>query len=133
MVWPFLPGSVWPARRWQTTFRRLFEQWPDRVRLCPVLGGGRKKLLKLVREFGLEGVVSKRRDSVYKPGDRPGTWVKHKVQQSDDFLVGGFMRGAGGLEELLVGERDDRGLRFVESVKDGFVPHTKRQVLDRLH
>ena len=76
--------------------------------------------------------MAKRRDSIYQPGERPGTWVKHKIHASDDFVVGGFLPGANGFEELLVGRWDADRLMFVESVRNGFVPWTKELVLESI-
>src|SRR5438874_11345382 len=40
--------------------------------------------LEAVREFGLEGVVAKRRDSTYVPGARAADWLKvHAVGRMD--------------------------------------------------
>jgi ATP-dependent DNA ligase len=36
-------------------------------------------LVKAAREQGLEGVVGKRKDSLYEPGKRSGAWIKHRL------------------------------------------------------
>jgi bifunctional non-homologous end joining protein LigD len=85
-------------------------------------------LLEKIQEFGLEGVVAKRRDSIYLPGQRPGSWVKKKIQQTDEFIVGGYIPDTHGVDELLVGRYADKKFMFVECVKNGFVPATRRHV-----
>ena len=37
------------------------------------------ELIPLVKEFGFEGVVAKRKDSCYEIGKRTGAWVKYKL------------------------------------------------------
>jgi hypothetical protein len=33
-----------------------------------------------LKEFGFEGIVAKRKDSLYESGKRTGAWVKHRGQ-----------------------------------------------------
>jgi bifunctional non-homologous end joining protein LigD len=48
------------------------------------------EVLAATRERGLEGVVAKRRGSLYLPGVRNGAWVKHKHRRTESFLVSGW-------------------------------------------
>jgi DNA ligase D-like protein (predicted ligase) len=99
------------------------------VKHSPVLDGTSSAILASVQQFGFEGVVAKRRDSIYVPGEEPGTWQKHKTQQSDEFIIGGYIGSARAVEEVLVGKREAGGMRFVDSVRIGFVPATRSTVL----
>jgi len=47
-------------------------------------------LIRVVKEFGLEGVIAKRKDSFYESGKRSGAWVKYKVNKGQEFVIGGF-------------------------------------------
>jgi ATP-dependent DNA ligase len=38
------------------------------------------ELIPLVKEFGFEGIVAKRKDSCYESGKRSGAWAKYNVQ-----------------------------------------------------
>jgi ATP-dependent DNA ligase len=40
------------------------------------------ELIPLVKEFGFEDIIAKRKDSCYEAGQRSGAWVKYKVKQS---------------------------------------------------
>jgi bifunctional non-homologous end joining protein LigD len=57
-------------------------------------GAGHDLFLR-TRENGLEGIVGKRLDSSYEPGKRTGTWVKVKNQRRQEFVIGGWVPGAG--------------------------------------
>lgn len=59
------------------------------------VGEGRA-LLEAAARQGLEGVVAKRLDSNYRPGRRSGDWIKVRLKQRQDFVIGGWMRGQGG-------------------------------------
>jgi len=91
------------------------------------------QLLDAVKAHGFEGVVAKRKFSLYEGGERSGAWQKKKTQQSDDFLVGGYLPGNSGLSELVVGRKGDDGLMYWSSVKSGFVPRVKGLIREALH
>ncbi len=61
--------------------------------------------------IGLEGIVSKRRDSPYRAG-RHDSWLKVKCANREEFVVIGFSDPAGGrqgLGALLLGYYDPQG------------------------
>jgi len=107
-----------------------FNALPKNVQFSPILAGSASKILSHVREFEFEGVVAKRLDSIYVAGQTSDKWQKQKTQRSDDFLVGGYIPSRYGIEQLVVGEKRDDDLYFVESVKNGFVPSTRQKVFD---
>jgi bifunctional non-homologous end joining protein LigD len=84
-------------------------------------------------ENGLEGIIAKRRDSLYEAGKRSRDWLKIKEVTSEDFVAGGFTPGAGSRKEtfgaLLLGYYDDdNNLRYAGNVGSGF----SREVLSEL-
>jgi DNA ligase D-like protein (predicted ligase) len=114
--------------RMEESFRALVKP----LDLSPILQGSAAKVLQQVRAFEFEGVVAKRKDSIYLPGQTPGTWQKHKTQRSDDFLIGGYIPGAHGIDQLVVGELRDGKLHYADSVKNGFVAATRRRVFEAI-
>jgi len=74
------------------------------------------------RVEGWEGVIAKRRDSVYEQ-KRSKHWLKMKCELSQDFVVGGFTDPLGkrvGLGALLVGYMDGDDFVFAGKVGTGF-------------
>jgi bifunctional non-homologous end joining protein LigD len=75
------------------------------------LDGG-ADLLEAARRQGLEGIVSKRTDSPYRPGKRTGEWIKTRVWKRQEFVIGGYIPGEGSrakrVGSLLVGYYDRR-------------------------
>src|SRR3954471_10771176 len=59
------------------------------IRLLDHFEGEGEVLYEQVRKLGLEGIVGKRMDSVYKPG-RSAAWVKIRTRRTEDFVVVGF-------------------------------------------
>src|SRR6058998_2561203 len=50
---------------------------------------------RAAQELGVEGIMAKRRDAPYRPGERAKSWLKIKVTQRMEAVVGGFTRGRG--------------------------------------
>jgi ATP-dependent DNA ligase len=71
---------------------------------------------------GWEGVIAKRRDSLYEHRRSPH-WLKMKCEASQEFVVGGFTDPQGGrvgLGALLVGYFEHEDLIFAGKVGTGF-------------
>ena len=75
------------------------------------LDGG-ADLLEAARRQGLEGIVSKRTDSPYRPGKRTGEWTKTRLWKRQEFVIGGYIPGEGSrakrVGSVLVGYYDKR-------------------------
>ena len=53
-----------------------------RIRIAEQFAATANDMLAAVRQQQLEGVVGKRRDSLYEPGKRSGSWVKYRSHSS---------------------------------------------------
>jgi DNA ligase D-like protein (predicted ligase) len=89
-------------------------------------------MLRFVREHRLEGVVAKDADSAYEPGQRSGRWSKHRINQGQEFVVGGYTPGTNGFDALIVGVYEGRDLLFAARVRAGFIPATRREVFAQI-
>ncbi|MBV9857959.1 MAG: non-homologous end-joining DNA ligase [Streptosporangiaceae bacterium] len=91
-------------------------------------------------EHGLEGVVAKRLDSRYEPGERTGSWRKIKNSLRQEVVVAGWKPGkgnrAGQIGSLLVGintpHGTPKGLVYAGHVGTGFTVATLRMLGERL-
>ena len=78
-------------------------------------------------------MVAKRKGSLYEPGERSDAWQKLKLENQQEFVIGGHRpAGSNGIDALLVGYHDHTGLRFAGKVRAGFVPHLRREVFKAL-
>jgi len=85
-----------------------------------VVGNG-EAFFRHATELGLEGMVSKRRGSPYRPG-RNTDWLKTKVLRRQEFVIGGFTLPEGarqGVGAILIGYYEDRHLRWAGKVGTG--------------
>ena len=114
--------------------RTLLAQVIDgsRVLLSEPLPGTVPQIEAAVRNLQLEGVVAKRRASIYQPGRRSQSWIKVKFNRHERFVVGGFKPRGEWFESLLVGVRQGRALLFSGKVRAGFTPRLRADVMQRL-
>jgi bifunctional non-homologous end joining protein LigD len=97
------------------------------------LPGTPDEIVQAVAEVGLEGVVAKRRDSTYEPGIRSRAWLKFKLQQRQEFVVGGYKPENRSFQSLVVGYYEAKALHFAGRVKAGFTPARRAAVFEQLH
>jgi len=64
-------------------------------------------LFDLVKEKGLEGVVAKKKSSLYWQGKRSKDWIKFKVLDSDDCVICGYIIKEKSMTSLILGQYDD--------------------------
>ncbi len=76
--------------------------------------------LEVVAEYGLEGVVAKRREGRYVPGARSADWLKCHVTPRADVVLGGLVTDAHGARTVLCGLANDDG--SLTHVADAAVP-----------
>jgi bifunctional non-homologous end joining protein LigD len=92
------------------------------------LPGRPQEVIDAVSSLGLEGVIAKRRNSRYTPGERHSSWLKLKLDRQQEFVIGGYRPGTYGVDALLVGYYENGDLRFAAKVRAGFTPHLRREV-----
>jgi bifunctional non-homologous end joining protein LigD len=105
----------------------------QRIVLSEVFDVPAETMLAAVKQQGLEGVVAKRKDSLYESGKRSGAWVKHRVNAGQEFVIGGYTPGPHGIDAIIVGYYYGRDLKYVARTRNGFVPASRRSVFQRLH
>jgi DNA ligase D-like protein (predicted ligase) len=102
------------------------------IRYAEELHGSVPELLKAVRAYGFEGLVAKRRDSVYEPGKRSGAWRKVRVNQGQEFVIGGYTVGGNPFDALVFGYYEGDDLIFVARTRNGFTPMLRRQLFAKM-
>jgi DNA ligase D-like protein (predicted ligase) len=88
------------------------------------------ELIRAAKKIELEGIIAKRKGSLYEPGQRSGAWLKYKINRSQEFVIGGYTPG-NPFDALIVGYYDRRKLLFAAKVRNGFVAHSWREVARR--
>jgi DNA ligase D-like protein (predicted ligase) len=97
----------------------------DPIRESPTLEASLPDLIQAVKAQGLEGLVAKRRDSRYEPGQRSGAWAKMRVNQAQEFVIGGYTVGGRIFDALVFGYYNGARLIYVARTRNGFTPSSR--------
>ncbi|MGV9675036.1 ATP-dependent DNA ligase [Nocardia sp. NPDC003482] len=131
----YLDGTSLLRKRYADR-RRVLEALAGRAPslvVPPRLDGPGAEALRYSQEQGMEGVVAKRRDSVYLPGKRGHSWVKTRNWRTQQVVVGGYRRSdARQFASLLVGVPHDGRLYYVGRVGTGFSDQEMAELAARL-
>ncbi|MBA8795177.1 bifunctional non-homologous end joining protein LigD [Friedmanniella endophytica] len=107
-----------------------------RIQVPPTFEGDLAGAEAASRQLRLEGVVAKRRTSVYQPGSRAHTWLKIKNFHTQEVVVGGWKPGQGrrdgGVGSLLLGIPGPDGLAYVGKVGTGWTDAMLTEIEARL-
>jgi bifunctional non-homologous end joining protein LigD len=101
----------------------LLKNPPGVIRYSASLEQDITKLLAHARKLGLEGIIGKRKESVYEAGERSGAWVKLKLHHEQEMVIGGYTDPTGSRPHfgaLLVGYYKNKKLQFAGKVGTGF-------------
>jgi bifunctional non-homologous end joining protein LigD len=104
----------------------------DPLRLSATLDAPLNDLVPKMKNLGLEGLIAKRRGSIYQSGERTRSWLKQRFNQVDEFVIGGYLPEGNTFSRLLVGTRDGDRLVFVKKLKNGFSAFTRQQVMEAI-
>lgn len=84
----------------------------ERLAVSRVIEEHGKALYALTEEKNLEGIVAKRRNSLYYPGKRTKDWIKIKYLKDDDFVACGYINKAHGATSIVLGQYENGGLVY---------------------
>src|SRR4051812_11436517 len=99
---------------------KILPKLAEPVRYPGVLNASLKDLIKSVKASGLEGLVAKRRDSIYEVGLRSGSWRKMRINKGQEFVIGGYTFGGTTFDALIFGYYQGDSLIYVARTRNGF-------------
>lgn len=115
----------------RTLLTKLLAKLPEPIRASPELGASLSDLVESVKAQGLEGLVAKRRDSPYQPGQRSGQWRKMRMNRGQEFVIGGYTVGGKTFDALVFGYYEGDDLIYISRTRNGFTPKLRLELLER--
>ncbi|HWB05654.1 MAG TPA: non-homologous end-joining DNA ligase [Verrucomicrobiales bacterium] len=79
-----------PLAERKAILEKLLKKEKGALKYSTTLGHDGTKLLEKARELDIEGLIGKRPDSIYEVGSRSGAWIKLKIHQEQEFIIGGY-------------------------------------------
>src|ERR1041385_253742 len=95
----------------------------DRIRLSQVVDSNGNDFFEAAKQIGLEGIIAKKKDSLYAPDTRSKVWLKIKAHKRQEVVIGGFTKSEGSAKKfssLLLGVYEGNKLYYVGKVGTGF-------------
>jgi len=108
--------------------RTVLPTLAEPVRYAGELKATLRELVHSVKEQGLEGLVAKRRDSRYEPGQRSGAWMKMRVNRGQELVIGGYTLGTKTFDALVIGYYEGDDLVYVGRTRNGFTPAIRQRL-----
>ncbi len=92
---------------------------PPPAFLVDSMPGHGSALFEAVKAEGLEGIVAKKADSLYRIGERSPEWQKIKCMREMDGFIGGYIKKPDGMRCLLVGVLEEDRLLYIGKASSG--------------
>jgi bifunctional non-homologous end joining protein LigD len=119
----------------KAALRALLTGAPAGLSYVDFLEGDGETIFAHACAMGIEGIVSKRKDSPYL-GGRQTTWIKLKCVKSEDFPIIAFVEKLGAsprrIASLYVGRQEGGRLLYGGKVQTGFTEPVMREIRERL-
>ena len=112
--------------------RNLIPKSNEIIRLSDDVTGSGVEIFEAAKKLGLEGIVAKKKDSSYSPGERSREWLKIKVHKRQEVVIGGYTKNEGSnkpFSSLLVGVFDGDQLGYTGKIGTGFSVKTQQEML----
>ncbi|HUR12236.1 MAG TPA: DNA ligase D [Flavitalea sp.] len=105
----------------------------DTIRISEEFEEG-TQLFDQVKKLGLEGIMAKKKESVYVPGKRTTDWLKIPTSFRQEFVIGGWTEStsARSFRSLLFGRFQNGQLHFVGHAGGGFKEKNMNDILTKL-
>ena len=115
--------------RWrQLLDRHVLPNLDDPIRESAILDANLLDLIHAVKAQGLEGLVQNEKTAIYESGQRSGAWQKMRVNQGQEFVIGGYTRAARAFDALIFGYYEGGRLMYVARTRNGFTPASRERL-----
>lgn len=112
-----------PLETRRSALVKLLKKAKRPLLLSPSFEADPAEFLEHARAQGLEGMILKRRGSIYEADRRPGSWLKVKNLNEQEFVIGGFTpprNSRQGFGAILVGYYERGKFLYAGKVGTGF-------------
>ena len=116
------------VKRRELLEKYIFPKLEEPIRYSPILEASLKDLIHSVKAQGLEGLVAKRRNSRYEPGERSGAWQKMRVNAGQELVIAGYTPSLKNFDALVIGYYEDGKLMYAARTRNGFTPASRTEL-----
>ncbi|HEX8517951.1 MAG TPA: DNA ligase D [Bacteroidia bacterium] len=90
------------------------------------------EFFEAAKKMGLEGIIAKKADSIYRPGVRNTEWLKIKANKRQEMVIGGYTLNddsSKAFSALLVGVYDNGRLVYTGKIGTGFSDSVQKEMM----
>ena len=123
-----------PLSERQAILREILPANDDHIRLSQVFTASGLEFFEAAKKMQLEGIMAKKSSSTYHPDARSKEWLKVKVNQRQEVVIGGFTKNEGSAKtfsSLLLGVYDKGKLQYVGKVGTGFNAKMQKEMMQK--
>jgi bifunctional non-homologous end joining protein LigD len=104
----------------------------ETIRISEMFESTGTEFYDIAKQMGLEGIMAKKSDSLYHPGERTKEWLKIKISKHQEVIIGGYTQNEGSsklFSSLLVGVYEGGKLRYTGKIGTGFSDSLQKELM----
>jgi bifunctional non-homologous end joining protein LigD len=94
-----------------------------------------KEFFEVARKNNLEGIIAKKKDSLYLPDSRAKTWLKIKAEQRHEAVICGYTRKQDTdrlFSSLILGIYEEGRLKFIGQAGTGYTVNLQKELMEKM-
>lgn len=102
------------------------------IKISESIDASPDELMQTAKKIGLEGIIAKRAESQYYPGERGHDWLKIKALKRHEVVIGGYTKNENSpkaFSSLLVGVYEDGKLKYTGKIGTGFNEKVQKEMM----
>ncbi|MDQ6904295.1 MAG: DNA ligase D, partial [Bacteroidota bacterium] len=106
----------------------------NNLRLSESFDAGATEFFEVAKKINLEGIIAKKSDSKYFPGERSKEWLKIKTGKRQEVVIGGYTNNEGSnklFSSLLVGVYTNGKLEYTGKIGTGFSQKLQKEMMEQ--
>ena len=106
----------------------------DNIRISETFDAGATEFFEVAKELKLEGIIAKKADSKYYPGQRSKEWLKIKTGKRQEVIIGGYTHNKDSskpFSSLLVGVFENGKLQYTGKIGTGFSNKLQKEMMQQ--
>lgn len=125
-----------PLHERRKQLQKILPKKNELIKLSESFHGSGKEFFKTAEALKLEGIMAKKADSHYIPGERSKEWLKIKTQTRQEVVIGGYTKNEGSskyFSSLLVGVFEKKKLIYTGKIGTGFTEKMQQSMLKQFN
>ncbi len=106
----------------------------NNIRISETFDAGATEFFEVAKELKLEGIIAKKADSKYYPGQRSKEWLKIKTGKRQEVIIGGYTHNKDSskpFSSLLVGVFENGKLQYTGKIGTGFSNKLQKEMMQQ--